>query len=272
MSADPSPLTRQVAAHLMQLLEGEPSAKKLNSALRFLAKWRSQLVENTLVARSGETILAGPFAGMAYPVRASEGARIARLLGAYEASLRPVIETIVETAYPLVIDVGSAEGYYAVGLALRMPGSRVMARDTDPEALRRCAELARANGVEARVETGGRLTHAELDVCRTVRTVILCDIEGAERDLLDPARAPGLVHADVLVEVHEGMDPGLLGTLEDRFALTHEIRRIGRALDPAALPPWMEALSDMDRLLALWEWRASPTPWLWMTAREPPGA
>jgi len=103
-----------------------------------------------------------------------------------------------------------------------------------------------------------------------VRTALVCDVEGAERDLLDPVRAPGLVHADILVEVHEGMAPGLLELLEERFAPTHRIRRIGRVLDPSALPAWMERASDLDRLLALWEWRAFPTPWLWMTASRPP--
>jgi len=24
----------------------------------------------------------------------------------------------------------------------------------------------------------------------------------------------------------------------------------------------------MDRLMALWEWRIGPTPWLWMQARD----
>jgi hypothetical protein len=29
----------------------------------------------------------------------------------------------------------------------------------------------------------------------------------------------------------------------------------------------MQELSDLDRLLALWEWRSGPTPWLWMEAQ-----
>ena len=32
----------------------------------------------------------------------------------------------------------------------------------------------------------------------------------------------------------------------------------------SALPDWMAEMSDLDRLLALWEWRTGPTPWLWM--------
>ena len=30
----------------------------------------------------------------------------------------------------------------------------------------------------------------------------------------------------------------------------------------AELPPLFDALGDMDRLLAVWEWRSHPTPWL----------
>ena len=51
-----------------------------------------------------------------------------------------------------------------------------------------------------------------------------------------------------------------------RFAATHRITQIDRKLDDAALPDWMEELSDLDRLLALWEWRGGPTPWLWLEA------
>ena len=96
---------------------------------------------------------------------------------------------------------------------------------------------------------------------------MLCDIEGAEGTLLDPSLAPALAGSDLLVEVHEGMRPGLLATLTERFAATHRVTRIDRALQPDLLPDWAEALSDLDRQLLLWEWRATPTPWLWMERR-----
>jgi hypothetical protein len=263
----PSPLTRHATERLLALLDGPPSADRLAAALRHLAKWRAALLEEALVRRSGERVLTGPFAGMAYPVRASEGSRTARLLGAYEASLHPVIETIVARAYPLVIDVGSAEGYYAVGLARRMPGTRVLARDDSPAAQELCRRLAKANGVTDRVEIGGRMEPADFAICEGTRAVVVCDIEGAEGGLLDPAAGPGLRAADILVEVHEGMHPGLVEGLTARFAPTHRVTPLGRTLAPQALPGWTEALSDLDRLLLLWEWRASPTPWLWMERR-----
>lgn len=264
MAEQVSEFTKVATQHLLSVLDGEPSAAKLNGALRHLAKWRTALLENTLVAQSGEVVLNGPFKGMLYNVKASEGSRTARLMGVYEASLSPVIEKIIAKGYALVIDVGSAEGYYAVGLSRRMPEAKVMARDASEAAQRLCQRLVTANGVQDRVEIGGLMSHDDFAICRTQPTVVICDIEGAEFDLLDPIAAPGLCHADILVEVHEGMRPGLLQTLQDRFAATHRIHPIGRKIDGSGLPGWTETLSDLDRLLLLWEWRASPTPWLWM--------
>lgn len=266
MAGTPTPLTLAATAGLRRILEGEPSPERLAAALRHLAKWRAVMLDRTLEARSGSKVLAGPFRGMDYPVRAAEGARAARLLGAYEASLAPVIETIISRPYATVIDLGCAEGYYAVGLARRMPQARVLARDTSDAAQALCRALAAANGVADRVEVGGLFSHADFALCEAGPSVVICDIEGAEGALLDPVAAPGLVHADILVEVHEGMRPGLVALLAGRFTVTHRITRLDRALRPDRLPPWAERLSDLDRLLLLWEWRATPTPWLWMEA------
>lgn len=257
-------LDRTVQAQVLDLLAGQADQRKLVSALRLLAKWRSDLLGRALVERSGDRVLSGPFRGMAYPVRASEGARNPRLIGSYEASLGPVIEEIVQAGYDRVIDVGSAEGYYSVGFALRMPGAHVMARDSDAKARAACAALAAANGVAARVDIAGEVAHADFEAQIMGHCLILCDIEGAEVELLNPEVAPSLRRADLLVEVHEGMRPGSLGLIEQRFAASHDIRRIGRRLEDRGLPDWAEQLSDMDRLLLLWEWRSSPTPWLWM--------
>ena len=262
-----SPLTRGATEGLRRILAGDPSPQQLNAALRHLAKWRSALLDNTLAARGGDAVLAGPFAGMAYPVRAAEGARAARVLGCYEAGLEPVIEAIIAGPHATVVDVGCAEGYYAVGLARRMPVVQVLARDVSEAAQTLCRKLAEANGVQDRVQVGGLWSHADFDLCLAARTVVICDIEGAEAELLDPVAAPGLRAADILVEVHEGMKPGLLASLMARFGTSHRITRIDRVLRPDRLPDWAESLSDLDRLLLLWEWRAGPTPWLWMEAK-----
>lgn len=274
MADGSSALTQKVTRDLRDILAAEPDVRRLNRALRHLAKWRYQLIDNTLVARSGNTVMGGPFAGMKYEVLASEGARVARVLGVYETSLVPIIEGIIARQVPVILDVGCAEGYYAVGLARRMPSTVIHARDINPRARALVAELAAKNDVSDRVVIGGEVGYADFDLCRQQETVVICDIEGAEDKLMDPLAAPGLAHADILVEVHDVFSPGLTDRIAARFEATHTITRIGRHLDTSTLPAWTEELGDLDRLLMLWEWRGGPTPWLWMESkalqRKPP--
>lgn len=265
-----TPMVAAVRRRLVELLSGEPSPQQLNASLRHLAKWRAQVLENTLVTKSGDVVLSGPFKGLRYAVRASEGSRNARLVGCYEACLHGVIQKIIASGYKLVIDVGSAEGYYATGLAMRMPKARVMARDVDPKARAACAAMAEANGLSQRVEIGGEMTHADFDICAAQKTVVFCDIEGAEGVLLDPVAAPGLLKSDILVEVHEGMKPGLVALLTARFSPTHQVMRIERRLDDSGLPDWTQSLGDLDRMMLMWEWRSTPTPWLWIKQKAKP--
>ncbi len=273
-SAQPAPssdLTRAVYAQIAALMARDQSPANLSSMLRLLAKWRTTMLVNTIIKTDGLVVQGGPFKGMAYMAAASEGSASARLLGVYEAALHPIVEAIIASDYPQIIDVGCAEGYYAVGLAMRMPKARVIARDLNPVARQKCADLAAANGVAAQIDIGGEMGHGDFDICADAKTLVICDIEGGEAQLLDPALAQGLRAADILVEVHDCFTPNLSAQIAQRFAATHDVQVIHRSLSPAPMPAWMDNLSDLDRLIALWEWRIGPTPWLWMTAKSKPG-
>ena len=45
--------------------------------------------------------------------------------------------------YQTVVNVGCAEGYYAIGMARLMPNSLFLAFDINPKAIECCRELAR---------------------------------------------------------------------------------------------------------------------------------
>src|SRR6185312_11284308 len=98
-----------------------PDQKALFRALRFLAMWRSISLANTYLAREGSVIYGGLFEGMKYLERPSQGMLLTRLLGVYEAELHPYFTAFVEEGLEVIIDVGCAEGYYAVGLARLAP-------------------------------------------------------------------------------------------------------------------------------------------------------
>ena len=266
------PITRGYADMVRDRVAQWPEAASigdLESTLRVLAKWRAQVLGQTYVARQGTTIMGGLFAGMAYVAEPSEGSVISRLLGAYEAALQPHLRRIVEGGVEGVIDVGCAEGYYAVGLARAWPHLTVHAYDIDPVARAKCAELAEKNGVSDRVRIGEAFAPEDFQRFDGRRMLVLIDTEGAEVDILDPACAPALAGMSIVVETHDAQRPGALATLRERFASTHQVQQVNGVLTPVALPGWLTDLSELDQLLAQWEWRHRLTPWLVMEPLSP---
>ncbi|WP_372786470.1 hypothetical protein [Phenylobacterium sp.] len=244
-----------------------PDNFELNEILRRFARWRARLLANTYVARHGATVFQGPFAGMTYLDHVAEGSLISRLLGVYESELHPHLLAIAEAGLDCVVDVGCAEGYYAVGLARMMPGVVVHAHDIDEAALAACAELAAINGVSDRVILGGEFPSDGFEAFAGRRVLVMVDAEGAEVDILQPAWSPALAGMNIIVETHDLYRPGALATMVERFAPTHDIVRVDQQPKTFDMPPWLAEMPHLDQLLAVWEWRARATPWLVMTPK-----
>lgn len=258
----------QVSAMLAKL--DRPVGQRLADVMRLLAKWRCNVLQGEFVKVSGLTVMAGPFAKMTFLEASAEGCHIPKLLGTYEQPLHPYLETVFTQPYTQVFNIGSAEGYYAVGMALRMPNTQIFAHDTNEYAQKACTDLAERNGVGARVVTGGLFHPHDFVLTEGEKALVVCDIEGGEVELLDPEKAPALKHMDMIVEVHEGMRPGTLKLMTERFGASHTITLVGdaghRMLSVA--PQWLAHRPHLDQLLCLWEWRSSPTPWMVLKAKE----
>ena len=249
---------------LNELLAGTPPGQEaacLNSALRLLAKYRSTLLQNTLVHREGVTIREGPFRGMEFVAQSAEGCHLPKLIGCYEAELQPHIEAAIERGYDTIVNIGCAEGYYAVGLGLRLPQARIVARDINPAAQEACRRVATLNGIAERVEVDGRLDPAELPGLAVGRTLLLCDIEGAEIELLDPDRYPCLRAFDIIVELHDVVRGDISRVLPARFVDSHTVTVVRHGIGAVSLPTMFNNFGHLDQLLAVWDWRSGPTPW-----------
>jgi hypothetical protein len=90
-----------------------------------------------------------------------------------------------------------------------MPDVLVYSFDTDPTAQHYCANLAKLNFVSERAHVKGFCSHNELRQLCGRESVILCDCEGFELEVLDPVTAPQLASTDILVELHEFIKPGI---------------------------------------------------------------
>jgi len=93
-----------------------------------------------------------------------------------------------------VVNIGSAEGYYAVGFARRVPERRVTAYDIDANAQTATTRTAALNEVADRVTVLSECNPEALLEHADAGALFWIDIEGAERELLStapPARLAG---------------------------------------------------------------------------------
>jgi hypothetical protein len=232
---------------------------RLWALVKFLQRWHL-----------GPAVRQGPFRGMRYRVRAVHSSFFPKLLGIYERELHPVVEGIARRGFGTLINVGAAEGYYAVGLALRLPQCRVVAYEMDSAGRLQIRRLAEENDVAGRIEIRGPCEPADLRQALAAadgEAVVLCDVEGYELHLLDPAAVPELRRAWVLVEVHDFVHPGLTELLCRRFAATHMIEQF-RALPRSRrdLPgPWRRLLPERYVRRTVGEGRGDEGQgWLWL--------
>jgi hypothetical protein len=226
-------------------------------------------VQHAFVERYGLAVQGGPFRGMRYVSRSHGSALLPKLVGSYEAELHGVLRTVLARPYAAVIDIGCAEGYYAVGLALRLPGAVTYAFDIAEAAQERCRELAERNGVADRVMIGGECTARRLQELVRPPALVVCDCEGAEIELLDPEEAPALREADLLIEMHDDqrLDVEVTPTLLSRFRDSHDIMLLGLQERQPARYPSLQFLAPGSQRLALHEDRMPGQQWAFLTPR-----
>lgn len=187
-----------------------------------------------------------------------------KLLGLYEDELHDILYQQWCQPPTAVINLGSAEGYYAVGLgrALAVP---VVASDIDSRAQDITQRTAQANGVVMRVM--GAMTAEQFDavLSETERPLVVMDIEGAEHELLDPAAVPHLKRARILVESHDCFRAGITQQLLDRFESSHTVQVIrAQGKDPWQFE-FLDSYTDLEKLILVNECRPETARWIWMT-------
>ena len=235
---------------------------------------RAQISAEIFEQTQGE-ILHGIFAGMKLLKNSSwvgDGDIAPKILGFYEMELAAEIRRVSTAGYDVVVNVGAAEGYYAVGMARMMPHSRVYAFDIDKNAQAICREAGDLNGVGDRLEVGGQCGPADLSKLleQSSRPYVVMDIEGAEKQLLCPEMVPALLHADFLVECHDFSDESITPTLQTRFADSHELRIITQAGRNPNRIDGLRQFNELDRWLTVCEFRPVAMHWLLGRARSVP--
>jgi hypothetical protein len=154
------------------------------------------------VDKHGTVVQSGPFEGLVYPVSAALNRwSLPKLIGSYELEIQPTIQKVAQRTYDTVIDIGSAEGYYAVGLA-RLMGIPVIAYEPEAQERALTALMAKQNRVSDLVQLSALFTADEMIKLSGRRAFVLCDCEGFEETLFTPDRLSLTRNWDLLIELH----------------------------------------------------------------------
>ena len=229
---------------------------QMRRARRTATKWlRSEGVINLglrVAERFDYTVQSGLFSGMRY-TREAVVTRHAtpNLLGLYEDHLYPALSEAAQRA-EIIIDIGSAEGYFAVGLA-KLTRKPVYAFDVNKVERMILRGMARANGVEDLLTISPWCSAQVLLKLASHRALIICDIEGGEFQLFDSGTIRALHGQAVVIELH--------GTPEQNSSIISQFGSRVISNDGRHAPPSSLSFLGEDSARMASEYR-EPQDWL----------
>jgi hypothetical protein len=206
-------------------------ANEVNDQAPTKVNYNQQILLEKIFSKNPIVILNGPFIGMKYINRSNHSNLLPKIIGSYEEPIhRWILDILEQGRYTTIINVGCAEGYYAVGLVKSKSQPKVLAFDADNKALENARYLAKINDVSnsikffERFESSAITEILESNLCENI--LIFMDIEGEELNLLNTFQYPALLRCDVLVELHDCFYSGITEKLISYFSETHKIEII----------------------------------------------
>ena len=219
--------------------------------------------------RYDNTVAYGPFKGMKLPkdVWWAKNDCITQMLGIYEEHVLRRLISFSKLGAKRFIDVGAADGYFAVGLAYSKIYAEIHAFEIAQKGRERIRENAKMNSCEGSVHIFGEASFATMEelVGRGPKSAILIDIEGAEYEFLDDKMLNLFSHSFVICELHpwriengEKLQADLFTRAEEKF----RVEIIVREYYTPNLFPELNELSDEERLITVGEGRERNMQWL----------
>ena len=226
-------------------------------------------LSDLIMSRYNRTVQYGPLKGYEIPRESHWGglARPSMLLGLYE---REVVAALVEHAAErdVFIDVGAADGFFAVGLVACGIFKQSHAFEISESGRQVIRKSSVINAVSHSVSVHGEFDEKFVANATNIdfgKSVVLIDIEGNEFSLLARPLIETLKDAVIIVELHdfhfpdgEALKSALLARLKDHFEVT--IVTTGAREIPRS--EFLDAMSDNERWLICSEGRARRMEWL----------
>lgn len=211
------------------------------------------------------------------PSHWAEAAVGAYLLGTYEVQVCALLDRLAAPERVL-IDIGAADGLYGVGLVAVGAFARSVCFEADDTARTNLRALVDMLGLSDKVTILGK---AEPDSFGSLLAtsgvsldgaVVLCDIEGAEFNLLTPALLQTLSRCHVIVETHGFLIPEdngkALADLMERAGRDFHVHTVKDGLRDMRGIPLLEDWSDADVWSICMEGRKRMMTWLYLVPQH----
>lgn len=229
---------------------------------------------NVLLQKHNYIVAYGPFAGMRLSEKVwwSKNDRITQTLGCYEEHVLKKLCDFATQGATKFIDIGAADGYFAVGMSFSRIYPEVVAFEIAVEGQKRILENAIANNCAAKLSVFGEANIESIirETKNAKTATVLIDIEGAEYDFLSDEILKTLSKSNVICELHPWVvEDGYSAQkyLINRAEKVFNIELIKReTYNPNSFSEFYD-LSDEERLIAVGEGRGKNMQWLVCTPK-----
>ena len=191
-------------------------------------------------------------------------------LGYYEQEILELISELPDEATRTFIDIGAADGYYAVGMLLTKKAEKCICFEASEAGQAAIRDAWILNGAPGELEIYGLANQTallSLPKFEDGKTLALVDIEGGEFNLLTEAVIDKLAGSIVIIEVHEWETDfltnyeALIYRLQKKFDLFKIPRTNKKVVNDANLRDF----TDDNRQLLVSERRPSNMRFLFLT-------
>jgi hypothetical protein len=223
-----------------------------------------------VLQKCGWRVTHGPFKGLRFP-HPTGGWSNADLggmaLGIYEKEVLDLIASTPE-AFDLFINLGAADGYYAVGTLTSGWAKEAICFESDLKAHRNILELAQLNKVEGQLKIFGEASSNFLDHIPSYlnsKSLLLSDIEGGEFNIFSSHGIfEKLAKCTVIIEIH-ARHPECLqkaSSIIERSSATHSYMWLTTSSRDLSSFRLLDDLDDTNRWLLCSEGRPYRMSWL----------
>lgn len=193
---------------------------------RLIAKKNNALVDgytNSYLNMHGHIVSDGPFKGLTYVTESVGSSFLHKLAGYYEAVLIPYIQKAKELPIEHIVDIGAAEGYYTTGFGSFFPTASMVAFEMEEKGRENIAKLHSMNKLKNPLTILGKATAENVFEQMKPNTLLICDCEGAEKNIFQNPRAEVSNILYGIIELHDQMVPECKDTVIRFFEKTHKV-------------------------------------------------